>query len=175
MSDGPHRSLPLPVHWRRVARNAAREASSNADVAEEMDCALRCDFRLVPVGLRRQSMFASENRIADLGALSGLCRIWVEQKQRFANGDPPSLRSDKQALASALRDYAERLRGSMVEHWLGKEPLPEARRSAVRMHSVCLAHDYDALAAELLQESRSETRVRRPRKQSGVDEGPGLP
>src|SRR5690242_21896062 len=71
MSDGPHRSLPMPKGWKRVAESADNRAFSAAEVREaivpalEEDCLAEISFKFVQ-GLREirakdgESLFNSD-------------------------------------------------------------------------------------------------------------------
>ena len=54
MSDGPFKSLPMPPHWRAVARRAEGAAFSAVEVSEILGRAIRKDFRRVPVETVRE-------------------------------------------------------------------------------------------------------------------------
>ena len=174
MSDGPHQSLRLAAPWRKMAKYAARAASSDGEVAVALGDALAGAARKLPARLRRLSMFAPEPDVGDGEPLGILGRLVVEQEHRFANGGAPSLVSKKHALAAALRDLARRQGCSMVEHWLRKKSPAEAQSFATRIREVCLGYDYDALAARLVENGEPETPTKRPREQVGLDDGPLL-
>ena len=175
MSDGPYCSPRLPRHWRQVAKRAANSACSDGEILESVEYALTREFYQLPDGLRRPSIFAPLDAIRDGEPLGAFGRIVVEQRQRFANGCPPSLADQTKALARAMDAFTHSHVQGMVEHWLREEPSPRVQRLAERLRGICLTHDHSAFATRLVHDSRPETPARGPRKRAGVDEGPGLP
>ena len=169
MSDGPYCSRGLPRHWRTVVERAAGQACSDADVKEALEYALRRDYQGLPVALRRSSIFPAD----DAGGGS-FGRVLVEQKQRCANGHPPSLGTDRKALVAGLSAHTASQIRSMAEHSLRKRDVDDTQLIVARLRDVALGYDFNLLADGLRLESRSETRLRRPRKRAGLDEGPQL-
>lgn len=167
MSDGPYCSPGLARHWRTVVNRAARPACSDVEVEEAMKYALARDYGGLSVPLRRPSMFISDETVT-----GSFGRILIQQKQRIANGQLPSLESDRQALAAGLSAQTASQIRSVVEHSLGKRQLAETQRLVARLRSVASACDFGLLAAEFVSGSASSARLPRLRKRSGVDEGP---
>ena len=132
-----------------------------------MKYALERDYGGLSVSLRRASIFAVDEAVA-----GSFGRMLIQQKQRFANGHPPSLESNRRALVAALSAQTASQIRSVVEHSLGKRQLAETRHLVARLRGVASACDFSLLADTLVRGSASPARLPRLRKRSGVDEGP---
>src|SRR5688500_9258601 len=128
MSDGPHRSLPLPAHWRGVTLAAFTPSYGLTEVEEKIRYAVERDITRAPVAklckvlddAYKDTLFVDERHlISELQAL------------RFL-GEAPSLSQalsecaiaavyegvgdQKQILHHALQIWYERHRRSIEEH-----------------------------------------------------------
>lgn len=185
MSDGPHRSLPMPSYWKPVAERAATPVYVPADVEEALSLALKKDFlREAPVSevaliLRGdgQGYLFPEAQADQLEALrdaqpgSVAAGSLIDCALQALSDGPRGDEAAQSAVTHALQAHARSRSRQIVEHYhrVGRNsPDPSDRLHAARDRL-----SYTQVASELLSDKRE---VREPRltKRSGVDEGPPL-
>lgn len=185
MSDGPHRSLPLPPHWKHLAERAATPAYSPTDVEEALPIALKKDFL-------REAPLSEVTRILRGDKQGSLFQqAQTDQLETLRDAHPGSvpagtlidcalgalsdgLRGDEAAqtaITQALQAHARSRSRQIVEHYhpAGRNnPDPSQRLRDARGHL-----SYTQIASELMSDGPS-MRDLRLTKRSGVDEGPPL-
>lgn len=188
MSDGPHRSLPLRRHWKKLAEWAATPSFSPDEVAASIPDALLKDFKEVYVPLLRiREIFVGDDRplfheycADELEAVRHSCRgvtvgnILVDCAIQ-ANAD--GLAGDialKTALINALLAHARGNCHSIEEHYQREAP-----RNAVNVRArLRAARDqvsYGELASGLITSDKAAiTGKFNLAKHTGIDEGPQL-
>lgn len=175
MSDGPHRSLSLPKHWRKVAQRAERAACSPAEINETLEDALTEDFQLLPDPLQRAWLIQPEVFSSGGSPTTALGTVLVEQIQRFRNGGAPSLTDYRRALVAALTIVTGRHVEAMEELWLRHQNDSRARSGLERIRRAVGLTDCDVLAERLSSHPSGAPASYPVRKRTGVEEGPELP
>lgn len=185
MSDGPHRSLPLPRHWKRFARCASSPAFSSSEVVEALSIALKRDFlEEVPVSKVYQILSGDGQRYL-------FPEAQADQLEALRDAHPGSVLAETlidcaldalakglqghhaahSATAQALEAQARNRDRQIIEHHHrsgGGSPDPSDRLRSARSQL-----SYSQVATELVS-SRATARDLRPTKHSGIDEGPPL-
>jgi hypothetical protein len=181
MSDGPHRSLPLRPHWKKLAEWAAKPAFSLDDVATVLTVALKQDFSekvLKRVRGILSGLFAEDCR-DQLEAARSYCRgsvvdnlfidCAIEANSSGLTGDMAC----NTALENAFGGYLRNINRQIVEHYLRKAPNSAVnlrdRLTAARGHS-----SVTTLATEMLSEKGNTGSGHSLPKHTGIDEGPPL-
>jgi hypothetical protein len=182
MSDGPHKSLPMRRHWRRLAERAAIPAYSSDEVNEAICAALKKEFREAPLsrvadilrGDEQGSLFA-EARTEDLDSVRHVCpgsvagTTFIDCAIEAALRGLPGDEALHFALTSALAALARSGCRQMEEHFQRKGfHAAELRERLRAARNDCR---YGVLASEIIGDRRAQREVT---KRSGVDEGPSL-
>lgn len=174
MSDGPHRSLPLPPPWRNVLRCAEIPARSQMETIEAAEYALAEDCRQLPE-LLLHPWLVQPDLVMDGGpGPSALGNIVIDHIRRLQNGAPPNLATHQRALASALSDFFRRRILSIEEHCRRHRNDRRARRALARIREIGREYDSTALAKRLARSTSEVSRAPRPPKRKGLEEGPEL-
>ena len=184
MSDGPHRSLNMRRHWKRLAERAASPAYSQSEVVEAFADALREDFVAeAPLGAVERVIRGPEqrtllpaNRLEELEAI----------RDEFPGSVPAGMLLDSareavvnglegEAVARGVVESALRAHGrgscrQAEEHYhRSGDHGPQIRE---RLRAVREACGYREIASELL--GRLSAPDTRAPKRAGIDDGPAL-
>lgn len=185
MSDGPHKSLPMRRHWKRLAERAWNPSYSADEVRETLTLSLKHEFRDAPIkevqaicGGDNQATFWADERVANLEATRELCRgsaaghvlidCAIEAVMNGMAGDSAC----KHALQNALNTHAHNCCRQIEEHQYRKEPQGGPRVRA-RLNDARGRSRNDELSAELISCQPARTNLHL-QKRSGIDEGPSL-
>lgn len=186
MSDGPHRSLPLKKHWKRVAERAATPSYTLSEVAATLPNALLCDLREAPVSQvvdilfgRGQPSLFHENCVDELEALRGTCRgstagttlidCAIEAKTVGLGG----AFAVNTVLINTLEALARGYSHSIEEHYHRKKPwsVPNIR---TRLKEARASVSFATLASEITSGNAASIAKLGVPKRRGIDEGPQL-
>lgn len=181
MSDGPFKSLPLPAHWRAVARRAEAAAYSGDEVSALYEQAVRKDFRRTPHEQVRavlcgdgQGLLFSNDRIERLEALrrgaegaaasDSLIDCAIEQVYSGAAGES----AFDNALKNAQDEHCRAMNRAAGEHYQrkGSPEQVEQLRSRTEAARQLLHANGNALGLD------KGSVVRASAKKTGIDEGP---
>lgn len=184
MSDGPHRSLPMRLGWRRVAESADNQAFESDEIREAIAPALEQDCRgeMSPEFLssfrqvcedQASSLFKDQLGVSLEGlrkdAKPGLERTVLDYAAKAAcnGGDAGDL--PQKALKDALIDRAARGIRQVEEHYIRKSTTPRANRVRERMEQAIGNADIDGVVRRVL-DSKARPVTQAPKRQ-GLDEG----
>lgn len=188
MTDGPHRSLPLPRQWQRVAERAANLNYTSEDVALELRDALYKDAKELPVrqimralGEGGQQSLFNEDRLdliesSDLlsggTALRATFRVMIVASISEGFGGRNEVLS---AMATTLREHACSMCRSIEHHYLlelGCESSNVVRERILVAINGC---DIERLTLNLASSHKKPPLVsKRLKRRRGLDEGPHL-
>ena len=190
MSDGPHRTLPMRSHWKRLAERAEKAAYSVFEVSEALPIALQQEFREAPLEQLKKAL-GVDNRGAlfsvfsvqfpqELDALRAVCpgsaagNTLIDcAKEAVAN----SLSGEdayEQALASALEECTRSAFRGIEEHYCRNAPDHCAQFVRSRLDKGRSQCDFNGLARKMLNAPPKGSLGRTLSKQDGLDEGPEL-
>ena len=187
MSDGPHKSLPLPRRWQDLAERAANYAFSDAEVSEAMLVAIRKEFGGLPMEKLRDAINASDQAglfsdtvEGDLDALRVACpgsASWnalidcsIDEIRRGGGGAEALSAACEASVDLKLRAASRQIE----EHYLRKQGNSSAFSMRHRLSDSRQAVDTVSIASEICgtaSRSSSNTRIR---KQDGLDDGVSL-
>lgn len=186
MSDGPHKSLPMLRHWKKLAERAAKEAYSAGEVLEALAPALKRDFRDVPIDALR-AVFNNDDQPSLLGygrndqleAIRCTCRgsaaahalvdSAIDVATRGITGDVAL----RMALENALRSHQRSGFRSIEEHYLRKSGKRSSIHIRHRLSAAGSECDLRNLSQELLSGGR-RVRIGRLPRHAGIEDGPPL-
>jgi len=186
MSDGPHRSLPLRQHWRKLLERVVTPSFSSGEAVEALCNALINDLREAPVpqvlsilqGDRQPSLF-HENSVDQLEALRRGCpgstagNILLDCAiEANANGYAGQ-RAVEMTLENTLEALFRSNSNSIEEHCKRKEAW---RAMNVRTHLKAVWSNvaYSELASEIVSGKATSNKKVRMSKRTGLDEGPPI-
>lgn len=180
MSDGPHRSLPMRPHWKRVAERADNRNFTVAAVndallptlSEECRIELSADFIGSFAGIYG-TLFKQDIETQLEGLRSeagmGLGRTVLDYALQLAASGETGPDAASKALAAALADRSVRCARQIEEHYCRESNEPRALNVRQRIEQA-LSSGMDGLARQILKlQPRSVGRT--PRKQQGLDDG----
>lgn len=189
MTDGPHKTLPLPQRWKKVAELANDSASSREDLATGLRAALIKTWeQAVPRPLRErllrvalgQLFLIDDSRSGDHSVL-GAGEQGSQPAQLLAASLGSALESANtcaeavsRAVGATLEETASRHLRQIEAHMLvkGERECFDLIRS--RLEQVDSEFDYAGLADELV-EAPDGVQAPKAAKRTGLDEGPRLP
>ena len=185
MSDGPHRSLPMPPCWKRVAERCANIAFSPEEITNALIPALQqdCHSELSPElinGIRGvfddqgSSLFKEDPRprLEALREVAG-CGIGVvllDNVMELSPSGATELDDLASAMASALQDRAARSSRQIEEHYYRKSTAPRAIDTRKRLDQSIAASPLAALARQILKLDE-KTPARQTVRMQGLDDG----
>jgi hypothetical protein len=187
MSDGPHKSLPLPRRWRDLAERAANHAFSSTEVSEAMLVAVRKEFGGLPIEKLRHAMRAGDQAglfsdavESDLDALRVACpgnASWnalidcsIDEIRRGGIGAEALSAACEAAVDLKLRAVSRQIE----EHYLRKESSRSAFSMRQRLSDSRTAVDTASIASEICGTANRSPSNARIRKQDGLDDGVSL-
>jgi hypothetical protein len=185
MSDGPHKSLPMQPHWKKLAERAANPSYTSYEVDEALLPPLMREFREAPLseirailGGGNQMPLFNGNCAAQLDALRHACRgspagsmlidCAIEANANGMAGDAAL----HYALRNALGARAWAGCRQIEEHQYRVEPRNGAKVRGC-LNEARMRCPYDTLASELMFDPKSN-KIPRILKRTGIDEGPPL-
>ena len=186
MSDGPYKSLPMPLGWRRFAKVAEREAYSEDEMSHTLRDALEADWQnCIPESLMRmvgdvlsgeQTDFLRDQRTELLDLLrkedpgQSLRITFLDHVVHSVTNGYFGKEALVDAAQCTLVDHAQRGARQVKEHYHRKatQGHPVAIRRRIQRAAELLATE--ALARRLCGNSRRQ-KPRRPAKQSGLEDG----
>jgi len=187
MSDGPHRSLPMRNHWRRLAERADKAAYSAYEVSEALPAALQQEFREAPLqqlkkalGVDDQGALFSLQRPQELDALRAECpgsaagNALIDCAKEAVASGLTGEEACERAIESALDECARSAFRGIEEHYYRKSPDHRARFVRSRMDEARTKCDLNALAKTMLNTPLNGNLGRSLSKHEGLDEGPEL-
>lgn len=185
MSDGPHRSLPMPPRWRRVAERCANMAFSAEEIANalipalQQDCQSEVSTELID-GIRNvfddqaASLFKEDAR-PRLEALRevagcGMGRTLLDNLMELSPSGAAELDDFARAMTAALEDRAARSSRQIEEHYYRKSTAPKAVNTRQRLDQSIAASPLQTLARQILKLDGSAP-VRQAIRMQGLDDG----
>jgi hypothetical protein len=189
MSDGPHRSLPMSLGWRRVAAErgynsafAPDEISKALIPALEQACRdeMSTEFlgRVCALYRHQDASLFKEHPGSQLEALRsaagcGIGRTVLDNVIQISASGDVGLDALANAMTAALIDRAARAARQIEEHCCRKSPEPRAHNTRARIEQAIGATPIEALARQILKlDARRPARP--PLKQHGLDDGVSL-
>lgn len=185
MSDGPHRSLPMPPRWKRVAERCANVAFSTDEITTVLIPALRqdCESQMSPEfidGIRNvledQGTFLFKDdpkpRLEALRDLAG-CGIGATLLNNLMELSPnvaAEVNDFATAMAAALEDHAARSARSIEEHYYRKATAPRAVNTRKRLDQSIASSSLAALARQILKLDEKAP-ARQTVRMQGLDDG----
>lgn len=187
MSDGPHKSLPMRSHWKRLAERADKAAYSVHEVSEALPAALQQEFREAPLkklkkalGVDNQGMLFTVQDPKELDALRAECpgsaagNALIDcAKEAVASGLSGEAACE-QALANALDECSRSAFRGIEEHYYRKAPDYRAQFVRSRLDEGRSRCDINSLAKDMLNAPPKGSHGRTLSKHGGLDEGPEL-
>lgn len=180
MSDGPHRSLGLPIRWRRYMRVLENQLYDSREAESEFETALTKDFKELPnkfIGLIRllpeyeNGLFGVEAEMENFERIKEEYRGYPLMDlicSSLTQGLPLI-----DALVSGLTQFSMRQERSIVEHILLLGDDRQQHDVPLRAHEVIRAFDFYRLASTLLFAKPTAELVTK-KKWLGIDDGPPL-
>ena len=185
MSDGPHRSLPMRRHWKRVAERAANPNYVAAEVRDALVPALARDWSdEVPPNLVQgidRVLGASPNLFSDetvrqleslrpLAAGSSFGQLFLDCALQRANDGDGGADAPAAAAARALAVRAERCAFQVEEHYFRSAQASRAEDVRLRIDAGIVDAPLTQLAHQLLN-PRSNPVVGVNTKRKDLDDG----
>jgi hypothetical protein len=183
MSDGPHRSLPLLKHWKKLAALAAKPAYSLGDVAEAFPLALQKDFSKKLLSIihdilcagnlfnehYKDLLEAARSKYRGSVADNLLIDCAIEAHTAGLTGES----AFRMALENALPAHALGICRQIEEHYLRKQPWSTAgiRDRLKNARDLC---SHVTIASEMISDKPAKSSGYRLPKRTGIDEGPPL-
>jgi hypothetical protein len=185
MSDGPHRSLPMPPRWKRVAERGANVAFATEEITTVLIPALHqdCQSELNPElieGIRSvfddqgSSLFKDDPkpRLEALREVAG-CGIGatlLNNVMELSTAAAAELNDLANAMTAALEDRAARSARQIEEHYYRKSTAPRAVNTRQRLDQSIAASPLAALARQILKLDEKAP-ARQTVRMQGLDDG----
>lgn len=185
MSDGPHRSLPMPPGWRRVAERSANVAFSSEEISKALIPALEqtCRDEMSPeliggvcvlIEAQESSLFKEDVR-PKLEALRevagcGIGRTFLDNVIQLSPQGSAELNDFASAMTAALKDRAARGARQIEEHYCRKTTTPRAQNTRARIEQSIAGSPIKELARQILKLDARDS-VRPTLRQQGLDDG----
>jgi len=186
MSDGPHRSLPMRLAWRRVAERGDTPAFTAEEISRALVPALEQDCRdgLSPeflAGVRnvmRQPSLFNEDLVGRLNTLrpeagAGLGSAFLDNVAFLSASDANNIAVLQDALEGLLVDLANRGARQVEEHYLRRSPAPRATNVRRRLEDGIACTDFAAIAVRVLSLD-TKSALTAPLRLKGIDDGVSL-
>lgn len=187
MSDGPHKSLPLPRRWQDLAERGANPAFSLTEVSEAMLVATRKEFGGLPIEKLRNAMHAGDQiglfndaaeseleslRVACPGNASwnALIDCCIDEIRRGGIGTEALQAACEAAVDLKLRAVSRQIE----EHYLRKENSRSAFSMRQRLSGSRNTVDAASIASEICSSVDRSPSNARIVKQGGLDDGVSL-
>ena len=184
MSDGPHKSLPLPPHWKKFAERIYKPAFSILEMTDAATDALLRDFSTeVPHGVLEElrevlyheqpTLFGEQGQQLETLQKQAdgypLRRVFLEN---VANADKTHSSDDMliEAIRRSVLDLMARRARQIEEHYYRQPKKLEDVNVRERIESTCKELDEATIAHRLLGDNQIAS-FERTTKQHGVDDG----
>ncbi len=185
MSDGPHRSLPMPPGWRRVAERSANAAFSSDEISRaiipalEQDCRAEMSSEFID-GVRtlfkdqETSLFKDDVR-PQLESLRGVAgcgigRAFLDNVIQLSPSGAVEFNALAGAMTVALIDHAARGARQVEDHYCRESTASRAHNTRARIEQSIAESPIDSLARQILKLEVSGP-ARFALRQQGLDDG----
>jgi hypothetical protein len=183
MSDGPHRSLPMPLGWKKVAEYAGNETFASNDVRDALVTAIEQDWRKnISPGLIGSiqdviggATLFSEDRIQTLEDLRqsvagcAMGHVLLDHMVYAVSEGKSGDTAFQEAVTRTATDWSARCARQVEEHYLRKSSTENATNVRSRIDEAMQKAPFTALPSHLLNiESRPSLRLV---KHDGLDDG----
>lgn len=188
MSDGPHRSLPMPPRWKRVAERCANVAFATEEITTVLLPALHqdCQGELSPElidGIRSvfddqgSSLFKDDPR-PRLEALRevagcGIGATLLNNVMELSPSGAAELGDFAGAMAVALEDHLARRARQIEEHYYRESTAPRALNTRRRLDQSIAAAPLATLARQILKLDEKAP-ARQSMRMLGLEDGARL-
>jgi len=177
MSDGPHRSLPMPPGWKRVAERSANAAFSSDEISRaiipalEQDCRAEMSSGFID-GVR--TLFKDDVR-PQLESLRGVAgcgigRAFLDNVIQLSPSGAAEFNALAGAMTAALIDHAARGARQVEEHYCRESTASRAHNTRARIEKSIAESPIDSLARQILKLEVSGP-ARFALRQQGLDDG----
>jgi hypothetical protein len=185
MSDGPHRSLPMPRGWKRLAECGDNRAFAPDEICKAIIPALEqdCHNEIAPafldpfrsVFLDQESFLFKDQMGPQLEALRanagcGIGRLILEHAIQTAERGGTGMEGLVEATTNALTDRAARGARQVEEHYCRKSSAPRAQKVRARIEEAIGGAAIKGLARQVLKIDQRPSSSRTLR-QRGLDDG----
>ncbi|MBI3329870.1 MAG: hypothetical protein HYZ81_24575 [Nitrospinae bacterium] len=183
MSDGPHRSLPMPRGWKKVAEYAGNETFASDDVRDALVTAIEQDWRkdISPslIGsiqdvLGGATLFSEDRSqvLEDLRQSVAGCtmgNVLLDHMVYTVSDGTSGDTAFQEAVTQTATDWSARCARQVEEHYLRKSSTENAAHVRSRIEEAMQKAPFTALASRLLDTaSRPAPRLV---KHDGLDDG----
>jgi len=185
MSDGPHRSLPMPPGWKRVAERSANVAFSTDEISKALIPALEqtCRDEMSPaliggvsavIEAHEASLFKEDVRpkfeaLREVAGF-GIGRAFLDNIMQLSPRGSAELDDLASAMTAALRDRAACGARQIEEHYCRKSTTPRAQNTRARIEQSIAGSPIESLARQILKLDVRDS-VRPTLRQQGLDDG----
>lgn len=187
MSDGPHKSLPLPRRWQDLAERGANPAFSLTEVSEAMLVATHKEFGGLPIEKLRNAMQGGDQiglfndaAESELDSLRVVCpgnATWnalidccIDEIRHGGTGTEAFHAACEAAVDLKLRAVSRQIE----EHYLRKESSRSAFSMRQRLSGSRNALDAASITAEICNSADRSSKNARIIKRGGLDDGVSL-
>ena len=185
MSDGPHKSLNLKRHWRKLAERADISAYDASEVCESMEVALKSDFQkevsnttlkelkeiaddaissLFSDHKQRLQALSSKTQPEPLQNLLIECLKYQLDRKKAGNHNPLTT-----AIQDAIDIHCSRHNRQIEEHYFRKGKRADGDNIKERLDQAKQALNLQTLTRDILEPSRAPSS--KVAKKSDLDEG----
>ena len=182
MSDGPHKSLPMPPGWKKVAERASKEAYTSNEVREAIDVAIAQDYHKdishfiasIQDVIGSDSLFSGDRIpvLEDLRQFVAGCAMGEALLNHviFVVSDGKSGNASLQeAVSRTFTDWAARRARQVEEHYRRQSGAEKAQNVRSRMEAAIQNTPFTVLANRLLDPVSKPARlVKRDKLEDGV-------
>lgn len=185
MSDGPHRSLNMRMHWKTAAQWASNLAHTADEVRVALAHALKKDILEAPIaavrdimnsdtlfpGIRTERLEALRARHPRSAATNSLIDCAIEAAAGGVTGEAGTV----SAVSGAVEDIARAQGRGIDEHYQREAGARASRTVRTRLDEALGKLDCNGIAGEILAPARLPSRraLELPR-QTGIEDGPLL-
>ena len=186
MSDGPHRSLPLPRHWKRFAERMANSAYSVEERNEALEDALLQDFKGSPraqlcevlIGTGQGQLFSErETMLSELARIdqqfvgNNAAQALVSSAIQALHEGHSGIDALKYAECASADEVLRAASRSIEEHYHRKASVDDANTIRERLDAIRIGRQGLGLPSVNVVSRANGPRIRR---RTGLDEGPPL-
>ena len=191
MSDGPHRTLPLNQHWKKVLELVENPACSMEEIHEKLNYALKEELSKTVLksvcGIldgMNQGLPFPEGRTPEIMQWFKFLRekhrgtvsndVLLDNATMTAMDGHGKERMFEEAVKNSQEEVLDAHVRSMEEHCFRKPDGKDPFFIRDRLYEMRVAADISSLASETVSEVRSGIKGEKPRNKTGLDEGPKL-
>ena len=186
MIDGPHRTLPLPKHWKKVAQRAENQNYSPEEIASALQDALRIDCQQIglekiveqlryPTLFRQNTLANIEFALKSSRDSSISCSLWAYMAYNISQ-DMPLMMAFRNALHLSIDKRIDERFQAIEEHYLASGQ-PECKQIRQTLSEAEKQLKIPELVSTLIDPDPRATvgEPKPPKRRTGLDEGPALP